>query len=255
MSVHRPKHARRSRRYLAVTAAAATAVTAAGLPFAYAYASAPAAPPPPPKPQAVKATLQPTVRHLRPARAALPASYTVRRGDTLSAIAARFCGSAADYPALAANNGIRDADLIYPGELVRIACRAALAALAPDPAPADSPAVRPVGVPVTTGVRATVTAVGGTLGCPGLEALWEAAGGSPGDAFMAAEIAMAESGGRQYALSPTQDVGYWQINLSHGSLATYDALGNARAAIDISDDGTNWSAWTTWREGLEVGRC
>ena len=33
---------------------------------------------------------------------------------------------------------------------------------------------------------------------------------------MAAEIAMAESGGRQYALSPTNDYGYWQINGSHG---------------------------------------
>ena len=40
---------------------------------------------------------------------------------------------------------------------------------------------------------------GGTLSCSGLEALWESAGGSPGTAFMAAEIARAESGGQQYA--------------------------------------------------------
>ena len=40
---------------------------------------------------------------------------------------------------------------------------------------------------------------GGTLSCSGLEALWESAGGSRSAAFTAAEIAMAESSGRQYA--------------------------------------------------------
>src|SRR6202034_4447481 len=57
----------------------------------------------------------------------------------------------------------------------------------------------------------------GTLSCSGLEQLWNAAGGNPADAFMAAEIAEAESSGNQYALSPTDDYGYWQINASHGS--------------------------------------
>ena len=64
----------------------------------------------------------------------------------------------------------------------------------------------------------------GTLGCSGLEQLWDAAGGNPSHAFMAAEIAMAESGGNPNALSPTDDFGYWQINASNGSLATYNAL-------------------------------
>ena len=59
----------------------------------------------------------------------------------------------------------------------------------------------------------------------------------------------------QYALSPTDDFGYWQINASNGSLATYNALGNARSAIILSDDGTNWSPWTTYTAGLYVGRC
>jgi len=97
--------------------------------------------------------------------------------------------------------------------------------------------------------------LGGTLGCSGLEQLWDAAGGNPADAFMAAEIAMAESGGDQYALSPTNDYGYWQINISNGSLATFDAWGNARAAIIISHDGTDWYPWTTYTSGAYVGRC
>ena len=42
----------------------------------------------------------------------------------------------------------------------------------------------------------TTSSLSGTLGCSGLEALWEAGGGSHAEAFMAAEIAMAESGGQ-----------------------------------------------------------
>ena len=97
--------------------------------------------------------------------------------------------------------------------------------------------------------------LGGQLGCQGLEDLWDAAGGNPAHAFMAAEIAMAESGGNQYALSPTDDYGYWQINISNGALATFNAYGNARSAIILSDDGTNWSPWTTYTSGAYVGRC
>ncbi len=97
--------------------------------------------------------------------------------------------------------------------------------------------------------------LGGQLGCRGLEDLWDAAGGNPADAFIAAEIAMAESGGDQYALSPTDDYGYWQINASHGSLATFNAYGNARAAIIISNDGADWYPWTTYVTGAYAGRC
>jgi Lysozyme like domain len=99
----------------------------------------------------------------------------------------------------------------------------------------------------------------GTLDCRQLEALWESAGGSPSAAFMAAEIATAESSGQQYATDDdgngTTDEGYWQINTSHGSLATYAAYGNARAAVLISDDGTDWSPWVTYQTGAYAGQC
>jgi hypothetical protein len=97
---------------------------------------------------------------------------------------------------------------------------------------------------------------GGTLSCSGLEALWEAAGGSHGEAFLAAEIAMAESGGNQYAVSPGDDVGYWQINRpSWGAMASTDPIVNAESAVKISNDGTNFTPWTTYTHGLYVGRC
>ena len=95
----------------------------------------------------------------------------------------------------------------------------------------------------------------GTYSCGGLEALWEEAGGSSGEAVMAAEIAMAESGGNPEAVSPTDDFGLWQINGSHGAEATLNPLGNARAAVDISGNGSNWGPWTTYVTGAYAGRC
>jgi hypothetical protein len=100
---------------------------------------------------------------------------------------------------------------------------------------------------------------GGTLSCSGLEALWESAGGSSGTAFMAAEIARAESGGRENATDlnggASTDRGYWQINSVHGALSTYDPAGNARAAVELSGDGTNWSPWVTYNTGAYQGQC
>ena len=103
----------------------------------------------------------------------------------------------------------------------------------------------------------------GTLSCGQLESLWVAAGGSRSDAFMAAEIAKAESGGRQYARDPvsgtyasgTVDYGYWQINSQNGgSPASYDPLTNARQAVGLhARDG--WWPWITWRHGAENGQC
>ena len=100
---------------------------------------------------------------------------------------------------------------------------------------------------------------GGNLSCSGLEALWESAGGSSGTAFMAAEIARAESGGQQNATdnntNGSTDRGLWQINSTWGSLSTYDPAGNARAAVQISHDGTDWSPWVTWQTGAYQGQC
>ena len=54
---------------------------------------------------------------------------------------------------------------------------------------------------------------------------------------------------------PVGERGYWQINTNHGSLSTYDPLGNARAAVIISANGTNWHPWTTFTSGAYRGRC
>ena len=183
------------------------------------------------------------VRHTQPGSR----TYTVRPGDTLSSIAQRFYGKSADWTWLYHVNAakVSNPNSIYVGERLQV----------PYNPPANAASYAPKHAKATT-LTSSATKLSGTLGCSGLEALWEAAGGSHSEAFIAAEIAMAESGGRQYAVSPTNDYGYWQINGSHGpALATFNPIGNAKAAIIISDDGRNWDPWTTYTSGLYEGRC
>lgn len=82
-----------------------------------------------------------------------------------------------------------------------------------------------------------------------LEALWVQAGGNPLYKAMAAAVALAESGGNPVATNHNSngstDRGLWQINSVHGSQSTTNALANARAAVSISNNGTNWKPWCT----------
>lgn len=180
------------------------------------------------------------------------AKYRIVSGDTLAGISDRTYGNYRFWPTIytANKSTISNPDLIYPGQTLTIPAR-------PHGAPPSAPKSKP-----TTGKGKTsstpsvpTSSLSGTLGCSGLEALWVAAGGRQSAAFIAAEIAMAESGGRQYAHSPTNDFGYWQINGVHGSLATYNPLGNAKAAVIISSNGSNWSPWTTYTSGAYHGEC
>jgi LysM repeat protein len=216
--------------------------------------------------------------------------YTVRSGDSLSKIAQHFYDKAADWGYLYHENAktVSNPNLIFAGENLYIPASVPadykLADYYTPKHAAPAPAVTETASVSTssssssshhstggssTGGSSTVVVqsasqgssggssggLSGTLSCSGLEQLWTSAGGNSADAFMAAEIAEAESGGNQYALSPTDDYGYWQINASNGALATYNAYGNARSAIILSDDGSNWNAWTTYRTGAYEGRC
>jgi Lysozyme like domain len=86
-----------------------------------------------------------------------------------------------------------------------------------------------------------------------LEQIWVDAGGNPSVKTIAAAIAMAESGGNPEATDDdsngSTDRGLWQINSTHGSQSTYNVIQNARAAVAISSNGTNWSPWTTYKSG------
>jgi LysM repeat protein len=176
-------------------------------------------------------------------------TYRVRSGDTLSGIAKRFYGNPAHWTWIYAANRskIHNPNSIFVGEKLTI----------PYHKPAGTAAYTPrhAKKQQSTVLTSSAKKLSGNLGCSGLEALWVAAGGAKSHAFVAAEIAMAESGGRQYAHSPTNDFGYWQINGVHGAMATYNPIRNAKAAIAISSNGRNWRPWTTYVTGAYRGRC
>lgn len=164
--------------------------------------------------------------------------YTVKAGDTLSGIVGN------NWPAVCENNHISDCDLIYPGQEIRLSGGVAVTS--------SDPNTSAVSVQAS---ESQPKASGGSLGCGGLESLWDSAGGNPGSAFIAASIAMAESGGNQYATGPVGEEGYWQINPVNYGMATYDPYGNARSAITLSGNGVDWSPWTTYTSGAYYGRC
>jgi LysM repeat protein len=218
-----------------------------------------------------------TARH---AAAAKSTYYQVRSGDSLSTIASRYYRNADDWGYLYHENDktVSDPNLIYTGESLlvpgsvpanftltdyvpRHSRPAASAAPAETSAPAET-AASTQSAPSAGGSSAGSGTVvvqsapaAGSYSCSALESLWDEAGGNSADAFMAAEIATAESGGNPNAISPTDDYGLWQINASNGDLATLNPFDNAKSAIILSDDGSNWDAWTTFTSGAYSGRC
>ena len=203
------------------------------------------------------------VRHADAARR----TYAVRTGDTLSGITQRFYGKDANWRSLYAANEskISNPNLIYVGEQLRLPRHLPAPAAMPAQSSASTTGYTPrhassgeasgTSSQAAVSTAATTTNLSGTLNCGGLEALWVEAGGSPAVEVTAASIAMAESGGNQFATGTVGERGYWQINPVNGSLSTYDPYGNARAAVIMSGDGTNWSPWTTYTSGAYAGRC
>ena len=185
-------------------------------------------------------------------------TYTVRSGDTLSVVAQKFYGSGGEWPCLYKVNRpqISNPNTIFVGEILLVPYKLPTSGCQiPSSTTIETTAyVQPT---VSETQTTSSTSFGSTLGCAALMTIWKEAGGSSAEAFTAAEIAMAESGGRQYAVSPTDDYGLWQINMAaHGpTQATFNEMGNARAAIAISDDGNNWTPWTTYMSGAYEGRC
>lgn len=95
--------------------------------------------------------------------------------------------------------------------------------------------------------------------CAQLGRLWLQVGGRKSSERIAEGVAMAESGGYQYAVdhdsNGTVDRGLWQINSIHGHWSSYNAITNARGAKVISDDGHDWRPWVTYDTGAFRRHC
>jgi LysM repeat protein len=185
-------------------------------------------------------------------------TYRVRSGDTLAKIAKEFFHND-DWQYLyhENENTISNPDVLYVGESLFIPASAPAHYTLSDYAPKHAKAETTSSSSTKTSGSTTTEVVqsASQYSCSSLETLWEQAGGSSADALMAADIAMAESGGNPNAISPTDDYGLWQINASNGALATLDPLQNAKSAITLSDNGVNWDAWTTYTSGAYSGKC
>jgi cell wall-associated NlpC family hydrolase len=108
----------------------------------------------------------------------LPASYVVQRGDTLSRIAARFCGTSSAYRSIGAASGIGNFDLIYPGQRLVLKCSGAVTA--PKAAPKAAPKLRAQTASVAVSGSAS-GAVSFALAQVGKRYVWGTAGPSSYD--------------------------------------------------------------------------
>jgi LysM repeat protein len=182
------------------------------------------------------------------AGASQPSWYTVRSGDSLSAIAGRTYHNQNAWPVLywANRSRIHWADVIEPGQVLRIPVEpsripAPPAPLGPAPAPAPAPAAQ-VAAPSASPAYATArTAVQASY-----------SGGAPGGSFGQCVIAR-ESGGNAQVMNSTGHYGLYQFSAStwavyggspadfgHASVAEQNQVfANALAAGGQS----NWSAY------------
>ena len=188
---------------------------------------------------------------------AVPVSYVVRAGDTLSRIAHDVGGHASYWPELWAKNRshVHNPAALTAGIHLALPhwrpvkpwlLKAALAAI-------PQPVVRRTSAAVSTGgtapagqgpVPVTVTApVAGIYSYSALEALWVSAGGPAAAEAAAATIAECESGGNPQAYNPSGASGLWQILGNPFPGDPFDPATNARMAVAKYDAAGGFSPW------------
>ena len=104
-----------------------------------------------------------------------------------------------------------------------------------------------------TGPPSTASGPQGAMSFDAVENAWLQAGGSPQAAAMAAAVADAESGLNPNATRTNPDgttsVGLWLIPQNGTPPGSTDPLANARAALQLSQNGTDWSQWcSAWSD-------
>jgi LysM repeat protein len=193
--------------------------------------------------------------------ASLPAAYTVRSGDSLSAIAGRYYHNPDAWPVLfwANHSHIRWANEIQAGEVLNIPVKpakipAAPGQLGPAPAPAPAPAAPSGPASNTTASYAPAQAAPAAEAAPvqAAPAASSYSGGAPGGSFGQCVIAR-ESGGNAQVMNSSGHYGLYQFSAS--TWAAYGgspgSFGNASVAQQnqvfanaIAQGGqSNWSAY------------
>jgi LysM repeat protein len=193
-----------------------TAAQPAAVTDAAAYAGVSSAP-------LLAVTVQATGRHR--ASSAPPVSYTIRPGDSLSAIAGRFYHEQDAWPVLYwANHGqIRWANIITAGQVLRIPAKPATIPGAPaqlgPPAPAPA-----IAAPAPAEAQAAAPAAVSSGYAP-TAATASYSGGIPGGSFGQCVVAR-ESGGNAQVMNSTGHYGLYQFSAS-----TWAAYGGSPASF------------------------
>jgi hypothetical protein len=122
----------------------------------------------------------------------------------------------------------------------------------PNPISASAPPTQQTMNPVTGGTPATNQGVQG-LTFDQVENFWIQAGGNPQAAAMAAAVADAESGLNPGAQRTNPDgttsIGLWLLPANGTPPGSTDPLANARGAVQLSNNGTDWTQWcSTWSD-------
>jgi hypothetical protein len=180
-------------------------------------------------------------------------TYVVKTGDSLSVVAKLYHTS---WKGLYCFNrkriGVSPDSLPVGTKLVIKTAFCKLPAPTPvvqhnsQPAPVSQPQPNPV----------PNSGSGPYYSCSQLETLWVDNGGPASVEVIAASIAMAESGGYEYATEPvTKAAGFWQIlgQVVPGNI--YDPTVNAENAVKKYNDAGGFSPWTTYTSGAYAGRC
>ena len=154
---------------------------------------------------------------------ARPARYTVRPGDTLSAIAARYYQRSSDWPVLywANRRAIRWADEIGAGQVLQVPAEPAVIPGAP--ALLKPPAPHPVVLDAAYTPAAARSPAGGRAPAAGYQG--GGPGTYPGGAFGACVVAR-ESGGNAQVMNASGHWGLYQF-----SEATWEAYGGSEAGF------------------------
>jgi LysM repeat protein len=253
----------RIQRLLPVAAAPALAGVAAAFCLAPQALADPVAGPPPTSHTATldASPLGPSVQLLtaiqgiapqKKAAASQPASYTVKSGDTLSAIAQREYHNQAAWPVLyyANHNKIRWASEITPGEVLQVPAKPAKIPSPPGQLAPAAPAPAVTAAPVAQAETSSVTPAAQSVSRPTSTSTYT--GGTPGGSFGSCVVA-AESGGNSQVMNSSGHYGLYQFSESTweeygGSAADFgdasaseqnQVFANALAAGGQS----NWSAY------------
>jgi len=160
-----------------------------------------------------------------------PASATPNVADKFSGSTVTSSSSADDVPI---NRSL--SFRLYTGNYITAIAKAHAPKIVIHHTAAPAPIASPTHVPTTNNQ-------GQLFSYSELESLWVSQGGNPAHKAHAACIAEHESGGKSWVISPTDDWGLWQIHA--GGYAMLNPQANARRAIAMSGNGTNWSPWST----------